>query len=333
MIKYSILIPNLGYSVFFEKCLLSIAKQKNLNNFSFEIIIYDQSDDSDYNRIKRYIEFIKVPNCKLVHSNVKSLVNARHSLLESSTGDYVLFVDSDDFVNEDYLLSIDNSLMKNNDPDILICGFNIVDESNNILEINKPTQSKRIVDDFYYGAEYTSLWRKTFKRSLYNKDNYTDFKTVFGDDWILSKGLFDNAKSIIIDSDLCSYNYRLNSNSITHSFSIERAKESITHRDPYLLPPTDIRQKECLSRSKFRQYIYVSKILISQNGINRKQFVSFSKEIHSSFKGIFVSFSYDSKGEKVLYFCFKERMYSFVFVILKIINRKNERQNKTNESR
>ena len=65
----------------------------------------------------------------LFHSDIKGLLRARHTLIRKATGEYCLCVDSDDFVDDDYLLVIYEALKTHNFPDILIHNFIKCDEN------------------------------------------------------------------------------------------------------------------------------------------------------------------------------------------------------------
>lgn len=95
-IKASIIIPVFNVEQYLEECLISALKQ-DYNNKEI-IVIDDGSTDSSSEIIERYQA--KYPLIKTVKTKNQGLSAARNLGLEMASGDYILFLDSDDWINE-----------------------------------------------------------------------------------------------------------------------------------------------------------------------------------------------------------------------------------------
>lgn len=119
-LKFSIIIPAYNCEDLVSKCLDSILNQTYKN---FEIIVIDDcSTDNTLNILKTYNNYIKIFSTA---KNSRQGV-ARNIGLDNCSGDYILFVDSDDYLSTpDVLYKIYNLITKNGIPDIVYLGMKI----------------------------------------------------------------------------------------------------------------------------------------------------------------------------------------------------------------
>lgn len=116
MPKYSIIVPVYNAEKYIKQCVDSILSQK-INDFEL-ILSDDRSTDNSLEICRAYAE--KHPNVKVISATRNGGVSrARNAGIDISEGKYLLFVDSDDFVSEDYLEVID----KNESDDIGLVAF------------------------------------------------------------------------------------------------------------------------------------------------------------------------------------------------------------------
>jgi len=94
-IKYSIIVPNYNKGEYIEECLNSIFNQ-TYNNYEV-IVIDDGSNDDSLDIIKKF-------NVNLLETNRLQAGGARNLGLKHATGDYVIFIDSDDYLTSDNVL-------------------------------------------------------------------------------------------------------------------------------------------------------------------------------------------------------------------------------------
>lgn len=111
MKKISILICVYNGEKYVDKCLTSIINQ-DYNNYEI-IVIDDGSTDSTYEKLSNYLDKIKYYK----NDNNVGLATSRNIAISKSTGDYLMFVDIDDYLELNLLKSIAKNLIDN--PDII----------------------------------------------------------------------------------------------------------------------------------------------------------------------------------------------------------------------
>lgn len=124
MIKFSIIMPVYNASSKLKKSIESIINQKNSN---WELIIVDDgSTDNSYEIANEYRK--KYKNIKIIKQDNCGPGIARNRGIEESTGDYIAFIDSDDYYDSYFLTEIEKSIKENN---LDLVYINIVEETEN----------------------------------------------------------------------------------------------------------------------------------------------------------------------------------------------------------
>lgn len=119
MIKYSIIIPIYGCEKYLEPCVQSVLNQKG--NYSYEIILIDDgSKDRSGEIADKFAE--QYEQIRTVHKENGGAASARNRGIQEAKGEYILFVDGDDTIENDTLEIADNFL-KNSDCDLIIFGM------------------------------------------------------------------------------------------------------------------------------------------------------------------------------------------------------------------
>lgn len=204
MEKISIIIPCYNMEKRVKRCINSIKKQSYKN---FEAILVDDgSKDGTKDVIKKNITNDK--RFKYYYKKNGGLSSARNYGLKKAKGDYICFIDSDDFIERDYLNLLYQSIIENNS-DISVCYFNRVYES--FTNINK------IGDGFFELVKYPAAWNKLYKAKLFKENNilFPEGK------WYEDLGTFP--KLLMLSSNISIvkqplYNYIQNSSSIMHTY-------------------------------------------------------------------------------------------------------------------
>ena len=102
--KLSIVIPVYNVEKYVNRCLLSVLNQKVSSNEYEIVIVNDGSTDSSLSIVEEMIESYN--NVILVSQENAGLSAARNRGLLLAKGDYIWFVDSDDWIDDDSLISI-----------------------------------------------------------------------------------------------------------------------------------------------------------------------------------------------------------------------------------
>ena len=200
----SIIIPCYNMEKKIGKCIDSI-KNQSYKNFE-AIFVDDGSTDKTKDVIEDNIKSDE--RLKYFHKENGGVASSRNYGIEKAKGTYICFIDSDDYVEKDYLKELYENLI-DNDSDISICNFSRVYEDK-IVE-------NRVEKDFYHLIRFPAAWNKLYKASLF-KDNNIEFpnKRVGEDLSVFCKFLMLTDKISVVEKPL--YNYMQSSTSITHTY-------------------------------------------------------------------------------------------------------------------
>jgi len=162
MTKISVIVPVYNVEDYLEKCLDSLVNQKYKD---FEVIIVnDGSTDNSQDIIDEYVS--KYDNFKSFNKKNGGLASARNYGLTKANGEYVLFLDSDDYYELDCLSILANEL---NDDNIIV--FNMfVDYPDRIISDKDRFSSMKIENTKKYLISNPSACNKLFKRELFFKN-------------------------------------------------------------------------------------------------------------------------------------------------------------------
>lgn len=226
--KVSILIPVYNVSKFIERCARSLFDQ------TFESIEYifvnDCTPDESIEILSRIIDLY--PNrkdcAKIIHHKTnKGLGAARNTGLTHAHGDYILNVDSDDFIELDMVELMYNKAQEENS-DIVVCDY--FWEWSNTRIISPQAYNSNAIEYtkmLLNGKISPCVWNKMIKKSLYTENNIYSIENIdFGEDYVITPRLsyFSN-KISKVEKPLYHY-IRINENAYTKNFSI-RSIESI----------------------------------------------------------------------------------------------------------
>lgn len=212
----SVVVPAYNSEKTIKKCLLSILNQtyKELE----VIVVNDGSSDSTEQLCHSIaandnrVNIITIPNGGVSH--------ARNVGIDNATGDYITFVDSDDYIDEDMYQDLIG--LFDDGIDIVHCSYKNVDESGKILSVvgNDNAVIKMNHDEgvmcLFTGKYFTGgLWNKLYKINLF-KNVRLDENVKYNEDVLANFFLFDKSdKSIYVSKPY--YNYVANNDSSTHS--------------------------------------------------------------------------------------------------------------------
>lgn len=225
MEKISVLIPVYNSEKHIARCIKSIINQTYSN---IEIVIVnDGSTDGTQN----IIEELDEKRIKLINIQNKGVANARNQALANATGEYITFVDSDDYIQNDYIQILYEN-MKKYEADITVCNcINYIEETKEQIHKNfgiteiKQYETKEAVESlFYHNYLRHSPWGKLYKKELF-KDitfplgrNYEDLAIIYK--------IFLRAKKVVyIPKE--KYIYVNRKGSIVHSKIKEKDIETI----------------------------------------------------------------------------------------------------------
>ncbi len=163
----SIIVPVYNVELYLEKCVESLLNQTYEN---IEIILIDDGSNDNCGKICDELQ-LKDKRIKVIHQKNAGVSKARNVGLEIATGKYITFVDSDDFVDKDYLQILYSNLVTFG-ADLSICSFTKLTKKNNHLKknynkyyIDSADAIKGIFDDNSINGY---IWCKLYKKDLIN---------------------------------------------------------------------------------------------------------------------------------------------------------------------
>lgn len=168
--KLSIIIAAYNVEKYIEKCIYSCVQQEYDNNFYEIIVVNDGSTDKTLeilNKLKGEID-----NLKIFHQKNAGLGASRNKGLKECRGEYVWFIDGDDYIKENILKEIIFEINKN-DLDTLVLNYSVVDAEYNITSSNLNNlfgTNDIITGSVFYKNNYSKSysWLFVFKRSLFD---------------------------------------------------------------------------------------------------------------------------------------------------------------------
>ncbi|NDW08962.1 glycosyltransferase [Dysgonomonas sp. 520] len=221
----SIIIAMYNTEKYIAKCLNSILTQ-GLKANDYEIIVIDDgSTDKGADIVEKLT--MDNPNIILIKKENGGQSSARNMGFDIARGEYVMCVDSDDYLEPNSLIKL-LSLIKKDDLDVASFNFNKVDESGTIIQEKKYySEHPGIMTGADFMCKFVivgAMCLYIFKKELIDKHNLRLIEGIFQEDEEFIPQLLSYAKRVKY-LDIIVYNYLERSNSTTQNKSIEhRAK-------------------------------------------------------------------------------------------------------------
>jgi len=210
--KLSIIIPVYNTEQTLGRCINSVL-QSSLNNFEI-ILINDGSTDNSANICESYKNNYP-QQIQVIHQKNQGLSAARNAGLDISKGQYVTFIDSDDYISKDLYCHLLEQLNVNHNIDLL--EYSLVKEAQNNTEIlfNFKDSIYRNHRSYWIKTHayiHAFAWNKIYKRELFKDLRYPIGKK-FEDVWLLPR-IIQKCQTIATTS--CGYyHYDYNPHGIT----------------------------------------------------------------------------------------------------------------------
>lgn len=216
---FSIIIPIYNAERNLRCCLDSVVGQKERD---FELLLIDDGSKDNSGKIcddyADNYDYIRV-----IHKSNEGVSVARNTGIEHSRGKYLVFIDSDDYIADDYLSNFKNKMLSPN-PDVIVnTRYFIVDENEIIREEAYRISGKNIkateMMELLLARDYPSaLWMSAYSRELLIAHKL-DEKIHFYEDLDFQISLVDSVDRIELN-DVPGYYYR--NGSTTHSKFTDR---------------------------------------------------------------------------------------------------------------
>lgn len=216
--KFSLIIPAYNVEKYIKKCLDSVLNQ-TYNNYEI-IIINDGSTDNTSKILESYKSNKKI---KIINQENKGLSNARNTGVSNAKGDYILFIDSDDFIEKE-LLEILNKTIK--DEDLVRFQIRKLDETNKIIKEYKEETFNNLngIEAFNKLSKYNLVELAVcyaYKKDTFLKNNYKFEEKTYHEDFGLIPYIIISSKKVT-SINYIGYNYLQRKNSIMNNTDYEK---------------------------------------------------------------------------------------------------------------
>ena len=324
---FSIIVPFYKVEKYARSCIESILHQTESD---FELILVDDgSPDSVPLILDKYAE--KDSRIKVIHKKNGGLVNARKVGTQIANGKYVVVVDGDDWLKENYLSTF-KVIIDKYAPDMICCGYYQVNEIckkmkkiiSFPLNLNFVTNKdlEKIKENIFAFAP--NVWGKVFRRELYYKYLMTlDERIIMGEDGMVVFPLLTECNSIYFIDDALYY-YRYNPTSLTHTKDKNIDFSSVLFRLEHLdkMLPIDLYKRE----NQLSKYACHSLINAVFSQYNRLSFREVNRQLDLVLSQLkekgFLEYKpiYATKKEKIAYFILTRRCFLLMKIISILIN-------------
>lgn len=222
----SVIVPVYNAERFIHRCINSILSQTYQD---FEVLlINDGSPDESGKICDEYAQ--KDKRIKVFHKENGGVTSARKYGLDDCNGEWVILLDSDDYI-EPNTLELLLTYAFNFDSDLIIGYYKYVDENNNFIKIAENhilgNHSEDVLKSVLYNLCTGSLCCRLIKKTLFNNIYFPPREINMGEDTICGIQIISNAQNITICPHPI-YNYVQQTNSITHNLNSNNVKHMPT---------------------------------------------------------------------------------------------------------
>ncbi len=209
--KFSVIVPIFNVEKYLEKCLDCVVNQTYKN---YEcILVVDKSSDKSEEIANKYV---KKYNWQKVYEENTGLAKARNLGVDKSNGDYIIFLDGDDYFEKDLLEKLNNQI-KNED----LIRYQARDIINNTFvdypEKNYDTMPGNDAFEKIINFHYVeNAWLYAYNSKFYKKNHFKFMENCIAEDYGLIPLIISKAKSIKIISYV-GYNYVQRQNSLMNN--------------------------------------------------------------------------------------------------------------------
>lgn len=319
--KLSIIVPVYGVEKYIDKCLNSLVKQ-SLKEIEI-IVVNDGTKDNSQKIIDKYVK--KYPD------KIKSYIkenggqgSARNYGLKKASGEYIGYVDSDDFVEKDMYKKLYNKAKENN-YDIVVCGnYNVSEDYQNKNIDAFINNYNTDLESIFFGK--MAVWNKIYKRDILIKNKLEFKEKVWYEDLAFTlKAIMNSNTFAFIDEPL--YDYLIREGSTMNNSNVQRNLEILDAFNDILSYIQHNKKEEYFSKIEFLaiDHIYISAIVrvlkaeaddkVKRETINKlidymnKKFPNYKNNKYINTL---------SKNRKIIYKLINIKMYGLINLIFKV---------------
>lgn len=221
--KLSIIIPVYNVEKYVEKCIRSCENQ-NIPKDDYEVIVVnDGSPDGSLTIVERVAK--EYPNIKVISQENGGLSAARNTGMQHADGEYYMFVDSDDWIEENCLGKLIKKIKDENPDALAICAANIINgepkRRQSYLDETPMTGQDVLLMGISLCAPF-SIWKSSFLKN----NNLYFYKGIFHEDTEFSPRAYYLANKVSFTNDIIYFVYQ-NPTSITRTFNPKKEFDKV----------------------------------------------------------------------------------------------------------
>lgn len=239
MPKISVIVPVYNTEKYLDKCINSILEQKNVD---YEIIVVnDGSTDNSSEVIKKYL-LNNGDKIKYFEKQNGGLSDARNYGVDKATGDFLCFVDSDDYIDSSLFSNLEKYILQ--DVDLIKYKCIRVNSNHEIIEKVEGPVFETVSGEDAFNMLYSSdvllepAWLYLYRREFYLNNKFAFPVGKYHEDWATTPYIIISAKTVV-SADVYGYYYVQSSNSITRDNNdekaLKRAQDMLEHYDNFIL--------------------------------------------------------------------------------------------------
>ena len=293
MPKFSIIVPVYNVEEYIDDCLKSI-KNQTFNDYEV-IVVNDGTKDNSMDIVKKY-------DVEIINQENGGLSAARNAGVKKAKGEYLIFLDSDDYIEKDLLKKINDSLKDN--PDVVRFQIKEVYPDKEIDFNEESFNTTDGVEAFNNIVKYhfiENAWCYAIKRSYYLENKYEFKKGTYHEDYGLIPLVIIKAPKVKSISYI-GYNYRQRENSIMSSKDYKKTIKKVDdfyNHYKYLVKEID---KTDIDSKIFKSYI-TNSLLIKICELDNPEYKEYFNKLKED--KVFDNLLDDSVSRKIKKYLFK----------------------------
>ena len=315
--KVSIVVPIYNVGLYIGKCAESLFRQ-TYDNIEY-VFVDDCTPDNSIIVLKKILDLFpqrKTQTRIICHDSNKGLSCARETGIQNSTGDFIIHVDGDDFVDEEMVeLCIRKTLQDSSDIVIFGTKQEYKDKSCDDYRACEELSIESYLSQMIQQNIPSNIWGKMYKLSLY-KDN--DIHCIphigYGEDFAVLPKLLGKAKKVSFLKKTLYHYVHYNTMSFTNSFKwknlnelmiVERGLRGYFRNNPKMSSDLDI------SHLKWTAWALRNVCVAGLNIDDALKMLNYPKVNVRDLKGF-------SANHKIILFCYKMKWFRLLVIYVKV---------------
>ena len=306
----SIIVPAYNVKKYICRCLNSIISQTYKN---LEIIVVDDGSIDESGKICD--EFArKDKRIKVIHKENGGLSDARNIGIDESSGEYLAFVDSDDYIRNDYIEVLLDAITKK-DADIAICNYIKIPENKKYVKIRNKTEklicynSNQMLRNWHgkYKHIETVAWNKLYRAFLFKEKEIKYPVGYYNEDVQTTHLLVKNSKKIVITNQILYY-YVQRKDSIMGTITRKKVDDALVSQNIRLCFFENNQYEDAYNRLliKFLKYCILMYVINNDDKIKETVYLQFVEK-----KKYLKNFSFSDALNNILFYFFEKYVKPF----------------------